>query len=115
MAEHAPLVALVEIAAATEEALTAGGEEGTEHAVAFGDARDCVTGCDHGADVLVPEGEAGLDLDSAVVEMEVGAADAGRLDPDDRLVGCRQLGIGLLVDPDLARGLKGHCAHGPRI
>ena len=34
-----------------------------------------------------------------------------RLDPDDRLVGRAELGIGLLVDPDLAGRLEGDGAH----
>ena len=36
---------------------------------------------------------------------------AARLDPDERLVGGAELGIGLLLDPDLAGSLEGDGAH----
>ena len=94
VAEDPAVVALVEVAAQAEEALAAGGAVAAEDAVALGDRGDGVAGRDHRADVFVAEDEAGLDLDSAVVDVEVRAADAGRLDPDDRLVGRGQLRLG---------------------
>ena len=66
---------------------------------------------EHGADELVADREARLDRHPAVVDVEVGAADAARLDPDQRLVGGADLGVGLLLDPDLARSLEGDGAH----
>ena len=80
--------------------------EAAEHPVADGHALDLVADRQHGADELVADREAGLDRHAAVVDVEVGAADAARLDLDDRLVGGRQLGIGLLLDPDLAGAWK---------
>ena len=89
----------------------AGGAVGAEHAVADRDARHVVAGGDHLADELVADHEAGLDLDPPVVDVEVRAADAARLDADDRVVGREQLGLRDLVDLDLARGLEGDRAH----
>ena len=105
------LVALVELLALAEEALPARRPVGAEHPVADRDARDLVAGGDHLADELVADDEARLDLDPPVVDVEVRAADAARLDPDDRVVGREQLGLGDLVEPDLARGLEGDRAH----
>ncbi len=110
--EDARVVALVELAALAEEALAAGGAVGAEHPVPHRHPADLVAGGDHLADVLVADHEAGLDLDPAVVDVEVGAADAARLDPDDRVVRSEQLGVGDLVDPDLARRLEGDRSHG---
>ena len=59
------------------------------------------------ADELVADHEAGLDLHAAVVDVEVRAADAGRLDLHDRVVGREQLGLGPLFDPHLAGRLEG--------
>ena len=109
--EDAAGVALLKVAAAAEEALAAGGAVGAQDAVALGDLADVVAGREHGADVLVADREAGLDRDPAVVDVQVGAADPGRLDPDHGLVGRGHLGLGLLLDPHLARGLVGDRAH----
>ena len=109
--EDAAVVALVEEAAGAEEAVVAGRAVGAEDAVADRDAADVVAGGDDGADVLVADREPGLDRDPPVEDVEVGAADAARLDLDDRLAGRRELRIGLLVDPDLARGLEGDRSH----
>ena len=111
MAEDPRLVALVELLAPAEEALAAGGAVGAEDAVADRDPAHVVAGGDHLADELVADHEARLDLHPAVVDVEVGAADAARLDPDDRVVGREQLGIRDLVDPDLARRLEGDRSH----
>ena len=85
--------------------------EAAEHPVADGDPLDVVAGRQHRADELVADREARLDRDPAVVDVEVGAADPARLDPDQRLVGGADLGIGLLLDPDLAGRLEGDGAH----
>ena len=94
VAEDAAAVALVEVAARAEEALAAGGAVAAEDAVADRDAVDVVARREHGADELVADDEAGLDLDPPVVDVEVRAADAARLDPDDGLVGRDSSGSG---------------------
>ena len=66
-----------------------------------------VAGRDHLAHELVTDHEARLDLHAAVVDVQVGAADAGRLDLHDRVVGRQQLRLGPLVDAHLARLLEG--------
>jgi hypothetical protein len=109
--EDPAVVALVEVAAGAEEALPAGRQEGAENAVALLDAAHCVARLEDRPHVLVPEREAGLDLDPPVIEVEVGAADAGRLDPHDRLVRRAHVGVGLLLYPHLFRRLECHSAH----
>ncbi len=85
--------------------------EAAEHAVADVDPRHGVARGDHRADELVADREARLDLHPAVVDVEVRAADAGRLDAHDRVVGREQLGLRALVEPDLPRRLEGDRAH----
>ena len=113
VAEHAGLVALVEVAAQAEEAVAAGGVEAAEDAVADADPVDALSRGDHGAHELVADHEAGLDLHPAVVDVEVRAADAGGLDGDDRVVVGQKLGLGHVVDTDLAGSLEGDGLHGP--
>jgi hypothetical protein len=111
MAEDPAGVAFVEVAAPAEEAVTAGRAVGAEHPVADRDPPDRVAGgCDR-ADVLVAEREALLDRDPPVVDVEVRAANAACLDPDDRLVCRAELGLRHVVDTHLARPLKGHRSH----
>ena len=111
VAEHTAVVAFVEIAACAEEAIAAGGAVGAENAVALGHRADTLAGRDHRADVLVSDREPLLDRDPAVVDVEVGAADSARLDPDDRVAGGVELRLGDVVDPDLAGRLEGHRSH----
>jgi hypothetical protein len=59
----------------------------------------------------VAEREAGLDHHAPVVDVEVRAADAGGLHPDDRVVPRRQLGLGTILDPDLSGRLEGDRLH----
>ena len=82
-----------------------------EHAVADGDPLDVGAGGEHRADELVADREALLDRHPAVEDVKVGAADPARLDADERVVGRPQLGLGLLLDPDLAGRLEGDGAH----
>ena len=63
-------------------------------------------------DELVADREAALDRDAAVVDVQVGSADAGRLHADDRVVGGAQLGVRALLDRDLAGSLEGDGMHG---
>jgi hypothetical protein len=60
----------------------------------------------------VPEREALLDLHAPVVDVQVGAADAGRVDANDRVVGRERLGVRPLLDLDPARLLEGDGSHG---
>src|SRR5688500_10998245 len=111
MAEHARLVAFHVPAAHAEEAPSAGRVEAAEDAVALGDAGDLIACRQHRADELVADREARIDLDPAVVDVEVGPADAGRLDLDDRVVGRLQLGFRLVVDAHLMGRLERDRAH----
>jgi hypothetical protein len=111
MAEHAALVALVVLAAATEEAVSAGRAEAAKHAVALGDLGNGVAGREHRSHELVSECEARLDLHASVVDVQVGAADAGCLDPHDRVIRGQQLGLRTLLEPHLAGRLEGHRLH----
>ena len=112
VAEDPALVALVEVAAAAEEAVAAGRAVAAQHAVALGHVGHAVARRDDGPDELVPEREARLDHDPAVVDVQIGAADAGRLDAHDGVVALEQLRLGALLDPDLAGRLEGHGLHG---
>jgi hypothetical protein len=105
-------IALVVLAATTEEAVAAGREERAEHPVTGLDLGDRVARRNDGPDVLVPDHEPRLDRDPAVEDVEVRAADAGRLDSHHRVGGRRRLGIRPLLDADLAGSLEGHRAHG---
>ena len=106
VAEHAALVALVEVAAPAEEAVAAGGAVAAQHAVALGHLGHAVAGRDDRADELVPEREAGLDLNAPVVDVQVGPAYARGLHAHDRVVALEQLGLGALLHLDLAGGLE---------
>ena len=75
------------------------------------DARDLVARREHRADELVADREAGLDLHAAVVDVQVGPADAGRLDPHDRVVGGLELGLGLVLDAHLVGRLERDRSH----
>ena len=77
--------------------------EAAEHAVADRDPLDIVAGCQHGADELVADREARLDRHPPVEDVQIRPADPARLDPHHRVVGGDDLGVGLLLDPDLAR------------
>ncbi len=85
-----------------------------EHAVALGRLGDRLARGDDRPHELVTEREAGLDLDAAVVDVQVGAADAGGLDANDRVVALDQLGLRPLLQPDLAGRLECDCLHGAR-
>ena len=111
MTEDAALVALVEVAAATEEAAPAGRAVAAEHAVSDRHLGHAVGRRDHLADELVADREAGLDADAAVVDVEVRPADPGRLDADDRVGRTLELRLGLVVDPDLPGRLERDRAH----
>ena len=94
VAEGLAVAAAVVVAAQAGGAGGAGGVEAAEHAVADGDPLDLVARRQHRADELVADREARLDRHPAVVDVEVGAADAARLDADDRVVGGASSGSG---------------------
>ncbi len=106
VAEDAAVVALVEVAAAAEEAVPAGRAVAAEHAIALGHLRDPVARRDHGADELVTEREPLLDLDTPVVDVQVGAAHAGGLHAHNGVVSLEQLRLRPLLHLHLARRLK---------
>ena len=104
-------LALVEVARAARAADRARHLEAAQDAVADRDRAHRVAGRHDGADVLVADGEARLDGDAAVEDVQVAAAHAGGLDADDRVVGGLQLGVRALVDAHLARRLEGDRVH----
>ena len=83
-----------------------------EDAVADADPRHALAGREDRADELVADGEAGLDPDAAMVDVEIRAADPGRLDLHDRVVAGLGLGLGAVLDADIAGGLEGDGTHG---
>ena len=80
--------------------------ETAEHPIADAHARHGVACGEHRAHELVPDHEAGLHLDAAVIDVEVGAADAGRLHAHDGVVGHQRLGLGPLLDRYATRLLE---------
>jgi hypothetical protein len=115
VAEDARLIALVELLALAEETLPAGGPVSAQDAVTHRDPAYVLARGDHLADELVADHEAGLDLHPSVVDVEVGAADAARLHPDDRVVRREQLGLGNLVDLDFPGRLEGDRSDGGSV
>ena len=67
---------------------------------------------DH-AEELVADPLAGLPLPVPPVRPEVGAAQGGRHDPDHRVGGQLHLGVGHVLDPDVAGPLEHSGAHTP--
>jgi hypothetical protein len=106
VAEDAAVVALVEVTATAEEAVAAGRAVTAEHPIALGHLRDALARRNHRADELMPEREALLDLHPPVVDVQVRAAHAGRLDPHDGVVPLEQLRLRPLLDLHLTRRLK---------
>ena len=71
VSEYASVVALVEVPAPAEEALAARGAIAAEHAVTLREPPDLIPYRDDRAHELVPDREAGIDLDPPVVDVEV--------------------------------------------
>jgi hypothetical protein len=111
VAEDLRVDALVERAVPAEEALPAGGHEAADDAIALGHLGRPVARGDDTAHELVPDREARLDGVAAVVDVQVRAADPRGLDPHDRVVGLLELGLGNVVDTNLADALEGHGLH----
>ncbi len=86
VAERPLGVALVIGAAQAEEAGAAGGVKAAQDPVSGRRARYLVAHRHDRAHELVAEREAGLDLDPPVGDVEIRAAHAAGLDPDDRRV-----------------------------
>ena len=112
MPEHPAAVALVVLAAAAEEAGSAGGAVGPEHPVADAYLGDAVTRRDDGAHVLVADHEAGLDSHPTVVDVEIGTADPGRVHANHHVIRGLELRIRTLLQAHVACRLKGHRTHG---
>ncbi len=87
VAEGALAVALVVGAGEAEEAAAAGGVKAAEHSVAALYPGHLIADLGDPPDELVADREPGLDLDPPVVDVQVRAADATGLDPDDRVLG----------------------------
>ena len=105
------VVAGAELLALAEEALAARDGEGDDHALALLERR-LGADLDHLAHEFVADDVArahGRDI--AVVEVEVGAADRGRGDLEDRVARIDDLGIGDGVDADVVAALPGYGAH----
>src|SRR5207249_11499783 len=86
---------------AAHGALAAGDREGDYDPVAGLDALHPRARLDDLAHELVPEDVAALHgRHEAVVQMEIGAADRGGCDPDDRVPRVEDLGIGDVLDLD---------------
>ena len=94
VAEGARVHTAVEQAPAAEEAVAVGGLEAAQHPVPDRHAARPVAGGHDRADVLVPDREAGLDLDAPVVDVQVRPAHPAELDPHDRVGGRLGLGLG---------------------
>jgi hypothetical protein len=112
--ERARLLTAVVQAAPAEPARPTRRLKAAEHTIADRHARDGVADRGHRANVLVPDREARLDLHAPVEDVQVRAAHARRLDPDDRVFGIDRLGLGALLDADDAGGLEGDGSHGLR-
>ena len=94
--------------------LAARGAVTAEYTVALGDLGHAFAGRGHGAHELVPEREAGFDGHPAVVDVQIRAADAGGLHAHHRVVALQQLGLGPLLDSNLAGSLEGDRLHRSR-
>jgi hypothetical protein len=77
-------------------AAPAGRDAGDQHAVALAHVLDGVAGLDHRPDGLMAEGPPlGAGRHVTLEDVQVGAADGGRVDLDDRVAGLLQLGVRL--------------------
>jgi hypothetical protein len=104
----AATVAEAVVAFLAETAAAARRDARDEHAVSGGQRRHRVADLDDRADGLVAEDRARLDLgDVAVEDVQVGPADRGRVDPNDRVRRLLDLGIRDLV-PGAAPGIVVH-------
>jgi hypothetical protein len=112
VAEDADPLALLVDAAQAVEACAAGGVKAAQDPVALAHPGHGIARRYHAADELVADGEARLDLDAAVVDVEVRAADPAGLDGHDRVVAALERGLGAFVHADLVRGLEGDRSHG---
>ncbi len=83
------------------------------HPVADLEVADSWADLAHDAHRLVADDVAGgHERGERLVEVQVGSAQAGGRDLDDRVGGVLDRGVGHLLDADLARALPGHCLHG---
>src|SRR3712207_2614279 len=89
----------------------AGDVERQDDPVADADLVDAVADLDHLTQVLVPEPAAGLEIGTALVHVQVGAADVRRGDPHQDVGGPLDLRVRYVLDADLPRALVDHCLH----
>ncbi len=109
--ERARGVALVKQATQAEEAMPAGGLKAAEHAVADAHLVHLIADGGDRADVLVPDRKARFDLHATVVDVQVRATHAARLDADDRVCRLEQLGLGDVLDANFPGRLEGDGTH----
>jgi hypothetical protein len=88
------------------EARPAGNLEGAGNAVAHRGPGHRIAGFDHRPDVLVADRETRLDVEAAIVDMEVGPADPGGLYPQDGVTRRLDLRNRPILDPDLTGTLN---------
>ena len=99
-----------------EDALAAGDVEGHQHVVAHLQLLHFLADLLHHAGELMAKRHARPGVrHGAVVEMEVGPADAGARDPDDGILRVQDLRHGFLVDADPQGSAVVHGKHGKRI
>lgn len=92
------------------------GGEGADHKGALLKPLDIASDLDDFTDEFVAHGrprvESGL---AAVVDMEIGAADPGQSDRDDRITGRLDTRVWQGFTPDLFKALKGEGKHGSGV
>src|SRR4030095_15123438 len=94
-------------------AAPAGRDTGDQDAVALADVLDGVAGLDHRPDGLVAQGAPlGAGGHVTLEDVQVGAADGGGVDLDDRVAGVLQLGIRLGLPLLAVRSVVDERLHG---
>ena len=102
------------LAAAAEEASAACDQARHDDAIAFLEAIDATADFLDHADAFVAEHEAGLDGKGAVIEVEIGAADAGAGDSHERVGGRLERGVVNALDAHVVGTVEDssfHSAH----
>ena len=100
------------MSAAAEEASAACDQARHDDALAFLEALDAGADFLDHADAFMAEHEAGLDGKSAVIEVEVGAADAGAGDSHERVGGSLERGVVDALDAHVVGSVEDCSSHG---
>ena len=99
------------LSAAAEEASPACDQAGHDDAIALLEAIDASADFFDHADAFMAEHEAGLDGQSAVIEVEVGAADAGASDAHEGVGGSFERGVVDALDADIVGAVEDSSFH----